>query len=83
MCGGLTPALLTLPSWSDSALADARLTLDPLRLDPMTEANLREQRLVLASQECHAEDDLDVIGSFPTPLRLEEDARRRTATTYR
>ena len=61
MHGRVTAVLLTLPSGNDSAAADARLTLDPLQLEPVIEAKSGEQLLVLALEECPAQAEVDVL----------------------
>ena len=50
--GRVTAVLLSLPGGNDSALADTRLTLDPLQPEAVVEARSGEQRLVLALEEC-------------------------------
>ena len=53
--------LLSLPDGDDNASAEACLTLNPLHLEPLVEAQPRGQRLVLASAQCPAQADVDVL----------------------
>ena len=41
--------------------ADARLTLDPLQLEPVVEAGSSEQWLVRALEECPAHAEVDIL----------------------
>ena len=53
--------LLSLPDGDDNASAEARLTSDPVHLEPVVEAQSGGQRLVLASAECPALAGVDVL----------------------
>ena len=60
--GRVKAVMLSLPSGNDSVSAEARLTLVAwLQLKPLIEAPSGEQRLVLASEQCPMQDEVDVI----------------------
>ena len=59
--GRVAAVMLSLPDGDDTASAEARLTLDPLHLEPVVGARSGGQRLVLTSAECPAQAGLDVL----------------------
>ena len=59
--GRVAAVLLPLPDGDDNASAKARLTWDPLHLEPVVEAQSSGQRLVIASANCPTQARVDVI----------------------
>ena len=59
--GRVVALLLSLPDADDGVSVEARLTLDPLHLEPVVEAHSGGQRLVPASVECPAQAKVDVL----------------------
>ena len=53
--------LLLVPDGDDNVSAEARLTLDPLHLGPVVEAQSCGQRLGIASTQCPNQAGVDII----------------------
>ena len=56
--------LQSLPHGGDSALAEARLTLDPLHLEPVVVVQSRGQWLVLPLAKCPSQAEVDVLHDY-------------------
>ena len=59
--GRVTEVPLSLTDGDDNASAEAYLTLDPLPLEPVVEAQSGRQRLVIASAQCPNQAGVDII----------------------
>ena len=59
--GLVMAVLLSLPQRSDGASAEARLALEPLRLEPVVEARSGAQQLVVVMDQCPQQEAVDVL----------------------